>query len=189
MWLRFEPSSKTWLFVGGFLVIFFIPVTLAQSSDAKCISSDFTWAFNSLGQSPCLLAAYLLYPCFGELTIDPIKPNDYYAPLDPGTLCECNSVVYSAFSVCGACQNGTQILFANYTGPCGDITPHDAEFPFPVPSGTAIPKWAYQSFENTDSFKFNISLAKLVGDSPENTTTATLSSLSSSSLPSTTTST
>ena len=69
---------------------------------------------NSLGQSPCLLAAWLLTPCntaagsvIGALPLG----NAYLGPrLDDGNLgasaCRCNTVFYAALAACATCQEG-----------------------------------------------------------------------------------
>ena len=79
---------------------------------------------NALGQNPCLVVAWLAYPCFGgtsenalyiylsiahhsldnEVWTEP--PNSYYSGPANGTatLCLCNTVYYSLLSACAICQ-------------------------------------------------------------------------------------
>lgn len=86
--------------------------------------------YNSLNQSPCLVAAALLSTCnggcelssfvlsyiykpccliyFAAYTLDALLPGyNYVAALSPATssLCACNTVTYSLLSACSACQD------------------------------------------------------------------------------------
>ncbi|KIK71578.1 hypothetical protein GYMLUDRAFT_235887 [Collybiopsis luxurians FD-317 M1] len=40
-------------------------------------------------------------------------------------------------------------------------------FPQPIPTGTAVPHWAYQNYLNSSSSTFNVTLAQQLSDNPE----------------------
>ncbi|KAI6128276.1 hypothetical protein EDD17DRAFT_846712 [Pisolithus thermaeus] len=148
---------------------------------------------NSKNQSPCLVAAYVESVCFGnQFNVQSLDPgNEYSCPSgNNANACTCNTVTYSLLSACAACQNGTYVDWFAWVLNCSTTY---VGYPESIPSGTAIPHWAYQDV--TPDGNFNVTLAKAVGDRPETTatnasTTASLtpspsSSTSSTSSPST----
>jgi hypothetical protein len=92
--------------------------------------------YNSLGQSPCTVTAYMMATCdggrkysncshvraswsylFAEYTLPALLPGYIYRganEIAAADLCLCNTVGYSLFSACGACQ-------AEEWMPCGFI--------------------------------------------------------------------
>ncbi|KAI0265732.1 hypothetical protein BGY98DRAFT_958853, partial [Russula aff. rugulosa BPL654] len=59
-------------------------------------SSDWIWSFNSLGQNPCTVAAYMFSTCHaGSFT--------------GGDLCLCNTIAYSLLSACDGCKGSQWI--------------------------------------------------------------------------------
>ncbi|KAF8843547.1 hypothetical protein BDN67DRAFT_1000775 [Paxillus ammoniavirescens] len=97
-----------------------LPATLAQESNATCQPS-FTWADNSLGQSPCIVASYLESQCFTNgFNIQGLNPGQYYgAPSGAyANPCECNTVAYSLVSACGACQGAVYLTWPAWTVNC-----------------------------------------------------------------------
>ncbi|KIJ69050.1 hypothetical protein HYDPIDRAFT_164720 [Hydnomerulius pinastri MD-312] len=142
---------------------------VAQSSTAVCLSS-FNWMDNSKGQNPCLVAAYLQGACNdGQFTVDPLPVSTHYVgpDADEQNGCQCSSVTYSAISACGLCQNRTIIGWSSWDLNCTTVYP--SAFPYDIPSGTAVPEWAYQDVTTSDMF--NVTLAQAVGDTPESTAT------------------
>ncbi|KAF8491364.1 hypothetical protein F5888DRAFT_1736780 [Russula emetica] len=88
----------------------------AQLTYPTCPTS-WSWSFNSLGQSPCAVAAQLQGVCDnGEFSIPSLVSGDsYVGPTgsnDSTDLCKCNTVVYSLMSACGACQFEDAIWFS-----------------------------------------------------------------------------
>ncbi|KZV81111.1 hypothetical protein EXIGLDRAFT_392008 [Exidia glandulosa HHB12029] len=86
-------------------------------TEAHC-DAAYSWMDNAKGQSPCLVAAYLLGACSADLTWDvgPINlANDSsYAP--PGTdnpatfnPCGCSWAVYNLLQACAVCQGEMHI--------------------------------------------------------------------------------
>ncbi|KAI0271015.1 hypothetical protein BGY98DRAFT_1007935, partial [Russula aff. rugulosa BPL654] len=76
-------------------------------------SSDWIWSFNSLGQNPCTVAAYMFSTCHaGSLTIQPLQ-SGYHHSGPPSTqgddLCLCNTIAYSLLSACDGSQGSQWI--------------------------------------------------------------------------------
>ncbi|KAF8424265.1 hypothetical protein L210DRAFT_946989, partial [Boletus edulis BED1] len=140
---------------------FVVPVGIvAQSSEATCLST-FGWMNNSKGQSPCLVAAYLISVCdVAPFVVQSLPPTFHYnGPYATGqSPCGYSSVTYNAFSACAICQNATE-----------------TNYPPGVPSGTAVPQWMFQDVTKTDVF--NATLAQSVGDFPESTANQAQSSV------------
>jgi len=105
------------------------------------------WSYNSLSQSPCRVAANLEALCFGgKYVIDPLQSgHSYNGPLyGESNSCQCNTVVYSLLSACGACQGSTWITWSQWSFNCSDIyEPSDNTYPDTIPNGTCVPHWAY----------------------------------------------
>ena len=105
---------------------------------AFCVQS-----FNSLGQDPCEVTAYMLSTCnggcesfaylfclalaslyslisFAAFPLSTLDPNDssYGGPdyTDASNLCECSTVGYSLVSACGGCQGHTWITYDSCRG-------------------------------------------------------------------------
>ncbi|KAI0721996.1 hypothetical protein C8T65DRAFT_172407 [Cerioporus squamosus] len=145
----------------------------AQYTLAECDSTteDYTWMENSKGHSPCLVAAYLLVPCVGPVSVprlDPVQMPAYIGPLEQTEACGCNSVMYSLLEACQTCQaDGSVDLLSwlEYSTNCTD--PVLLSYPNPIPSGTAIPAWAFQDVTTLNVF--DVAEAELTGDTPEST--------------------
>jgi len=159
------------------LAISGLNIANAQHTEAKCNVSSLTWSFNSLGQSPCLVAAYLGDPCSpdGDFDVPGIGPGFHYDPPDIPQVCDCSTVTYSLLSACALCQDADVSPWSTFTENCTarSVSP-DGEYPFAIPFGTAIPNWAYQPIISSN--RFNVTLARMVGDSPENSTSISTSS-------------
>jgi len=159
----------------GLLASSLVPTVLSQHTEAVCNITSLSWTFNSLGQSPCLVAAYMLNPCStdGDVDVPTSGPGQHYALDDGANPCQCNSVSYSLLSACASCQEGEIDSWTDYTDNCTQVYP-DGQYGFAIPAGTAVPKWAYQLVTGTN--RFNLSEAQITGDKPENLTTTTSSS-------------
>lgn len=150
-------SSATVFFLLGY-------VALAQevTTGATCMDT-FDWASNSLDQSPCLVASYLLSPCSGgSHSVPPLEPNQHYVgptELALANDCQCNTVTYSLLAGCGSCQNRTALNWSTYSYQCKTI--HRGSYPLDIPSGTAVPAWAFlDTFQDT----FNLEEARRVAN-------------------------
>ncbi|KAI9443923.1 hypothetical protein H4582DRAFT_2071476 [Lactarius indigo] len=120
-------------------------VSLCDSYDG--LTAD-TQSFNSLGQSPCIVAAYMLATCNDSVfVLQPLRPgNSYFVPVASDSPdfneCLCTVVAYNLLSVCDACQGENWRAWSNYSSNCVDIDPAPLSFPNLVPSGTSVPQWA-----------------------------------------------
>ncbi|KIM62167.1 hypothetical protein SCLCIDRAFT_120554 [Scleroderma citrinum Foug A] len=156
----------------------------AQQTTAVCMS-QYDWMDNSKSQNPCLVAAYAQGACSGgQFTVDPLDANTHYVGpyVSEANPCECNSITYNLIAACSICQNRTYIAWSSWSTNCTTVYP--GVYPENVPSGTAIPHWAYQDVTTSDDF--NATLAQLTGDTPESTATkaqATATAVTSSALP------
>ncbi|KAI0245139.1 hypothetical protein BJV78DRAFT_147273 [Lactifluus subvellereus] len=142
-------------------------IVVAQISAPDCSqTSQLQWIFNSLGQNPCIVAAYLLATCNGgSWSISPLDPGSWYTVfVDDENLCLCNTVTYSLLSACGACQDDTWTTWSQYSFNCTNKMPVSS-FPNPVPSGTGVPQWALLDVTLENNWNSGKSFA--VGDSPE----------------------
>ncbi|KAF9469204.1 hypothetical protein BDZ94DRAFT_1243944 [Collybia nuda] len=128
--------------------------TWAQTTGAICIES-YAWAYNSYGQSPCMVAAYLQQQCTGApVNIPALRQNTLYAvPTSNATngSCECSSVVYSLMSACASCQLGNYVSWSAWSKNC--TTVYMNVFPKVVPVETDVPGWAY-NFDLAVAFIF-----------------------------------
>jgi hypothetical protein len=145
-----------------------LPVKCADPSlNVPACSSQFNygWSSNSKGQTPCQVAGYLGSVCSDDnsFSIGPINgQQDYGLSLQQQNNCSCSSVFYSALSACAACQGASYENWAQWTFNCTTVY---TIFPNPIPSGTAVPNWAYQNISGNATF--NATLAQLAGDLPE----------------------
>lgn len=144
-------------------------LTAAQPSTNATCSSSFAWSFNSLKQSPCLVAAYLGSVCHdGEFMVPALADDlSYYqaptvAQVNP---CACSSVFYSLLSACADCQSGKVLSWSVFKANCNTVYPQI--FIGNIPSGTAVPHWAYQNVTVDDAF--NSTLAQENLNAPEST--------------------
>ncbi|KAH9991388.1 hypothetical protein BJV77DRAFT_962867 [Russula vinacea] len=176
-------------------LFFFSAFAFAQVNAPNCVSTSWFWAYNSLSQGPCTVLGYLMATCdSGSYNIPPLSnPGSWYYP--PGSeaaadLCYCNTVGYSLFSACSACQNGIfftcghvvsfstpmahilVISWSDWVTNCTKVLP-PSSFPNPVPSGIRVPHWAlldvthcnHNAIQNENNW--NPSESYAAGDTPE----------------------
>jgi len=82
--------------------------------------------------------------------------------------CACSSVFYSLLSACADCQSGKLLTWSAFKVNCNTVYPQI--FVRGIPSGTAVPHWAYQNVTVEDGF--NSTLAQMQLDAPESTANA-----------------
>ncbi|KAI0280143.1 hypothetical protein BGY98DRAFT_372834 [Russula aff. rugulosa BPL654] len=152
---------------------------------ANCTSSSFSWTFNSLGQSPCTVAAYMFATCNeGSYTILSLPSGYHYVGPTPesSNRCLCSTVGYSLLSACVACQEEKPISWFDFVANCTSTLP-PSQFPNPVPAGVYVPHWAILDVTNENNWNANESYA--AGDGPEYGPGAILGSSASTSSTST----
>ncbi|KAH7873518.1 uncharacterized protein C8R40DRAFT_1112334 [Lentinula edodes] len=151
-----------------------------QTTNATCARS-FSWAENSLQQSPCLVAALLESQCDPLGVQVPALPasNHYTGPSSgQATTCECSTLTYMLISACGACQNRTWISWQNWSQNCPII--ELSVFPVPLPTTTDVPLWAYMNI-STINGTFNVEAAQNNATLSQPTSTSDNASSSSAS--------
>ncbi|KAF8477806.1 hypothetical protein DFH94DRAFT_855025 [Russula ochroleuca] len=149
-------------------LFFFSGFAAAGISAPSCSSSTWSWTSNSLGQSACTVAAFMMSTCNGgSFTINPLLPgNAYSGPSgsDDSNLCKCNTIAYSLLSACDACQGAEWISWTEYISNCTEVE-LASTFPNPVPAGTSVPLWAF--IDVTIEGTWDSISAAIVGDTPE----------------------
>ncbi|KAH9961981.1 hypothetical protein BC827DRAFT_1383744 [Russula dissimulans] len=124
-------------------------------------------SYNSLGENPCFIAAELESLCFGgEYVINRLQSgHSYFGPLyGESTSCQCNTVVYSLVSACGACQGSTWITWSQWSFNCSDLYGYSVTT-YPNTIGTRVPHWAYLDVITAGTW--NATAAEDAGDDPE----------------------
>ncbi|KAI0259721.1 hypothetical protein BC834DRAFT_603953 [Gloeopeniophorella convolvens] len=142
-----KPSVPRFTPLCGFvLILLMVPRrTRALSISApECSLPGWEWTYNSMGQSPCVVSAYLQATCNGDFIMPPISGGaQYWGPdnrLDDP--CRCNTVVYSLVSACEVCQGSQWVDWENWHNNCTVVEPA-TQFPNSVPPETRVPHWAY----------------------------------------------
>ncbi|KAF9507618.1 hypothetical protein BS47DRAFT_288287 [Hydnum rufescens UP504] len=155
--------------VGVFIAhLLTLPTVQAQTSNVTCLPS-FNWSDNSLGQSPCLQAAWLQAECNdGNWRVNSLPPDyQYIGPTSDNSTenaCICTTVVYNLLSACGACQNLTWITWTTWSFYCVDYRYiKEGTYNVTIPYGTSISAWAFDLPRNHND-TFDISAAQNIGD-------------------------
>ncbi|KAL1947886.1 hypothetical protein VTO73DRAFT_13610 [Trametes versicolor] len=105
-------------------------------------------SWNSLGQSPCIMAAYIQGACQpdGKFMVHALPDAAFNYPgptADTANVCTCSSIAYALFIWhCKPTYNPPR-RWSQWTKNCqaGDI--HNGSFLHGIPTGTAIPDWAF----------------------------------------------
>ncbi|KAI0275680.1 hypothetical protein BGY98DRAFT_991461 [Russula aff. rugulosa BPL654] len=149
-------------------LFFFSAFVVAQVNvTAMCTDPSYLWTFNSIGQSPCTVAAYMLSTCFGGIyTLPPLPPGDSYGgpTRETSNTCECSTVGYSLMSACITCQDRNPFSYTEYTLNCTTTMPA-MQFPNPVPAGIYVPYWALLNV--TGENDWNATESHAAGATPE----------------------
>ncbi|KIO30687.1 hypothetical protein M407DRAFT_20217 [Tulasnella calospora MUT 4182] len=136
-----------WIFATLLTILFSRGAYGLGTVKAQCDSS-MAWMSNSMGQSPCMVYAYLSSVCSPDKYwgVDPAQPplgNFTYAPPHGTTanVCQCNTVAYNLMEACSFCQGAQIGDWKSWTTNClpSDIS---KEYSPDVPSETVIPSWA-----------------------------------------------
>ncbi|KAJ6569236.1 hypothetical protein B0H19DRAFT_1134928 [Mycena capillaripes] len=158
------PLSLLFLFATSTLAT--LPLSQrSEQTQARC-STDFDWASNSQGLSPCLLTAFVWGSCFtGNWNVPQLPQGQKYDMPNSTTanLCTCSFAAYNLISACTACQGVDASIenWAAYDQSCGGFLT-DSYFPANVtlPAGTAIPFWAGTDPQTWNDGRFDTAQAK-----------------------------
>jgi len=149
--------------------LFVSPLLVGAQLQFPTCSSQWSWASNSVEQTPCAVAAALQGVCnSGAFVIPSLDLNDSYigptGPDDASDTCKCSTVVYSLMSACSACQGGLWFNWKTFSDNCDNV---DAPGTFSkgIPEGTLVPEWAF--LDVTQSQYWNPVLSYQVGDNVE----------------------
>ncbi|KAG8744914.1 hypothetical protein FRC10_009284 [Ceratobasidium sp. 414] len=141
----------------GFVVVAALAALQVKAmprTNVTCIAQQ--WSFNSLQQSPCLVSAYLSAQCTSDddWLVPEIGTEGPYSPPSGqyANLCRCNSVQWNLLSACSLCQGGPSGSWMDWMGNCSASVVNVASYPLPIPSGVAIPHWAYYDFTGINIF-------------------------------------
>ncbi|KAF8339551.1 uncharacterized protein EI90DRAFT_3037040 [Cantharellus anzutake] len=126
------------------------------SSNVTCHPS-YSWASNSKGQNPCVVAASLQSVCNdGVFTVNSLPEGYHYiGPRqdDPSTqnVCICSTPVYELMSACADCQNRTYISWSAWSLYCTNFpSVQEGIYNASIPRETAIPQWAFEKPSQND---------------------------------------
>jgi len=154
------------------------PSVVAQQTEAVCSNTTLSWMSNSKGQSPCVIASYLLVQCSATRPWDvpAITPDQHYSgpqSLPYANDCLCSSVVYNLMSACGLCQQAPVIVsWPTWSTNCTQHAIPQGQWTLAIPSGTSVPAWAYVT-PDTMGGTFSPTIAQGFTSSPESTSTPT----------------
>jgi len=152
------------------LAAIFVSGAWAQFDMAQC-PTGFDWNKNSLSQDPCTVGSMLDASCRGlaEYTYPPLNATQYYLP--PRTnhtgdvMCDCNTVMYSLYMACAACQGGQIYSWVEWIPQCQSV--YVTQYPIDIAQGTAVPYWAYYNITALPNETWNDTVAISVGRDPE----------------------
>ncbi|KIM79222.1 hypothetical protein PILCRDRAFT_823815 [Piloderma croceum F 1598] len=152
---------------------------LDVGTNATC-QPGWSWMFNSLGQSPCLIAAWLEAPCF-EWNFQ-VYGGDGTGPYGPpgggNDSCTCSTITFSVIAACGLCQSSAAGTWSAWSAKCSDT--YLQQYMSPIPNETAVQNWAYLPLLN-DTFDLN---AAMYDNGPESMApTPTVVSITTSTVP------
>ncbi|KAJ7800868.1 hypothetical protein B0H14DRAFT_2465068, partial [Mycena olivaceomarginata] len=139
----------------------------SEQTQAQC-GTDYNWASNSVGFSPCLLTAFVWGSCFtGDWDVPQLQQDESYTNPNSTTanLCTCSWAAYNLISACTACQGFESAVqnWAAYDQNCSSFLT-DAYFPLrvPLPADTKIPFWAGTNPLTWNNGRFDTAQAQLL---------------------------
>ncbi|KAH9853901.1 hypothetical protein C2E23DRAFT_100523 [Lenzites betulinus] len=188
---HFGPTLTVTVFI---LSAYISLPTYAQTTSAVCLNG-YTWMDNSLGQSPCVVASYLLSPCSGgsgSFVVKLSDPTHFYSYDNPGpnglVPCVCNTVLYAMLYACAACQGAEAAIkpWGPFSANCTQSVPTINFYPEDVPAGTSVPAWAYLDVTVTGRLDINKAEQIASSNEPESTASGSYAPASTASTLSTT---
>ncbi|TFK50876.1 hypothetical protein OE88DRAFT_188698 [Heliocybe sulcata] len=151
---RSRAVIAAWAFTGIIVLLLNDTRTnAANPGESNVACTAYEWTYNSLHQSPCLVASYTISACSTSAIAVPSGICGY--ALTPSLLtlaapCLCSLVVYNLLSACSACQNcsvpSSLVPWHDYLTNCSTFSL--TGYPQPIPPGTSVPAWAYLPASN-----------------------------------------
>ncbi|KAJ1308315.1 hypothetical protein OPQ81_004027 [Rhizoctonia solani] len=136
-------------------ILFGLPTHADPWTNVTCTNPNTAWTFNSLQQSPCLVASYLGSVCRPDNTwrVPELTGGSTYYISGSSTKCICTSVVWSLLAACSLCQGLDSSRWTVYANDCtaADTSPPGI-YPAAIPSGVAVPNWAYYDYVTAGVF-------------------------------------
>ncbi|KAJ8590934.1 hypothetical protein M405DRAFT_880808 [Rhizopogon salebrosus TDB-379] len=147
------------------------PVARAVTSEANCSAtgSDYDWTFDTQGQSPCLIAAYVEASCIGSTYDQPVLKVGYsYALPNSSTSnqCYCSWSSYNLLMACTLCQganfSSSVWPWTTWSTSCTNSSWTDVYFPsgYQLSGNASIPYWATTNPANWMNGLFNMPQAQ-----------------------------
>ncbi|KAI0637692.1 hypothetical protein C8Q77DRAFT_382912 [Trametes polyzona] len=145
------------ILVLGHLVLssVFLGVFADPTTNATCFPS-YAWMNNEKGQSPCLVAAYLLSPCSPSAagaTVPALNGSrslyNFAGTVLDSTPCVCSTVTFSMLYACATCQGAEMAIIPYYitSENCTSRWLYSQDYPKPISPQTSVPAWAYEAFD------------------------------------------
>ncbi|KAF8627288.1 hypothetical protein AX17_006333 [Amanita inopinata Kibby_2008] len=162
-----RSTGWSWFTLAALLALPALGQRMGSTTDVVC-GAQFSWMKNSMGVSPCLLAATLSGACSAGNWFVPLLHGGSYSP--PGknaSYCTCSWAVYNFLGACTACQGSSLIdTWSYYSDGCGS---YETNVYFPtneatLPTGTLIPYWAARDPTTWEAGRFNVDQAKSLDD-------------------------
>jgi len=151
-----------------FVLFFGVFAPRALAAFGVC-QAGWEWAYNSKQQNPCEIGGGLEAPCegFSVYELGPLEPGtNYVTPQRNSTtsqMCQCNTVMFSLYMACTACQNVTTQTWTFWSQFCDQV--YVTQYPESIPVNTSVPHWAFLDYTVGD--KFDPVLAMAAGGQPE----------------------
>lgn len=153
----------SWIVTGIIVSLLHDARTVASGpGESNVACTAYEWTYNSLHQSPCLVASYLLSDCSASVVSVPMGYCGYAAtPSIVGLAgpCLCNLVTYNLLMACSACQNcsvpSSLSPWQGWLGGCANTSIDYNGYPQPIPPGTSVPAWAYLPPADNDYWDAN----------------------------------
>jgi len=126
------------------LLLGLLPSSVIAFGPVPTCNTGFQWTFNNEQQSPCTVASALGEACTGvDFPIPPLNASEnYLGPIaEAANQCRCSSVFYNMLSACAVCQGALVSSWSFYDQNCSTVLL--TVFPLPIPSGFAVPHYAY----------------------------------------------
>ncbi|KAG8715399.1 hypothetical protein FRC11_004299 [Ceratobasidium sp. 423] len=94
---------------------------------------------------------------FGIYSLQGTSGGPYGFTAEAANNCVCNSVMWNLLSACALCQKDLSGSWGQWVASCPSSMINVGKYPIPLPTGVAVPSWAYYDF--TTAGAFNVAIA------------------------------